>query len=330
MHHPVPGTLTDPQPRVQFAAELTALEHQLTAKMTALRERFKHSGDKGATAEAAFREALRSYLPRRLEVGQGEVIDTLGLRSAQTDVVIANEDHPFTFTPDAPGLFFIEGVVAAGEVKSVLTTSELAGSIKSARRFKQLKSVFGPETTVKSNPSDLPRFVDSRPYFLFAFESEVTSETVLERLREAAQEGDRSGLDFLDAVFVLGRGPIFNLGDGKGSFKVADDNLQSATGFKYSDKGGAMIALLGWLSVVMPRVRGYESIMAYYLMPRTGSSGEWARAYAQLSTRPKGVSQSQVINDGRRQQKADEAAFFQKHGRKPTRKELKRLGGRGQ
>ena len=49
-------------------------------------------------------------------------------------------------------------------------------------------------------------------------------------------------------------------------------------------------------------------------------------ANEQPSTLPKD-SQGQAINEQRQQKKEDVAAFVEKHGRKPTKKELKRLGG---
>src|SRR2546426_4686724 len=85
--------------------KVAAVEAQMKASLQEARASFKQSGDKGATVEDAFRGFIRQYLPRRLEVGHGEVIDSKGARSAQTDVVVVNEDHPLTFTQNAPGLF---------------------------------------------------------------------------------------------------------------------------------------------------------------------------------------------------------------------------------
>src|SRR5438034_11850042 len=102
--------------------KFAAIENQLKAKLAEARASFAHGGDRGHDLERAVRCVVRDFLPRRLDVGQGEVIDSLGSRSGQTDLVIANEDHPFTFASDSPGIFFVEGVAAAGEIKTVLTT----------------------------------------------------------------------------------------------------------------------------------------------------------------------------------------------------------------
>jgi hypothetical protein len=74
--------------------KIAAVESQMKAKLDEIRATFAQSGDKGSSVEDSFREFLRQYLPRRLEIGQGEIIDSRGERSKQTDIVIVNEDHP--------------------------------------------------------------------------------------------------------------------------------------------------------------------------------------------------------------------------------------------
>lgn len=90
--------------------KISALESQMRARLDEIRATYEHAGDKGASVEDSFRTFLREYLPRRLDIGHGEIIDTENRRSKQTDIVIVTEDHPLTFTPSAPGLFFIDGV----------------------------------------------------------------------------------------------------------------------------------------------------------------------------------------------------------------------------
>jgi hypothetical protein len=131
-------------------------------------------------------------LPRALAVGQGEVIDTSDRRSGQTDVVIADLDHPFTFAPSEPGLFLIEGVTAGGEVKAVLTSTELDGALANAARFKALEAAHQRGNLIHALPSDTARFYDHRPYFLVALESQLTTATVATRVAEYAQANEVS------------------------------------------------------------------------------------------------------------------------------------------
>lgn len=154
----------------------------LRAQLDAVRAQLHHSGNKGASAEAAFREALARFLPRRLQLGTGEVIDTHGRRSPQCDVIIATDHHPNWFTRDDPALFLIEAVAGVGEVKSVLTSAHLASAIANTRSFRELQPDWGGHTEIVSSGSDADRFYRSPPFFLFAYESQVTLETITEHL----------------------------------------------------------------------------------------------------------------------------------------------------
>ena len=72
---------------------LEKLESEMRHKFEVVRSKFENSGNKGTNTEAILREFLRSYLPRRYGVGHGEIVDSLGGRSAQTDIVIVTDEH---------------------------------------------------------------------------------------------------------------------------------------------------------------------------------------------------------------------------------------------
>jgi hypothetical protein len=245
--------------------KIAAVQAQMTAKLDEIRATFAHAGDKGTSAEDSFREFLREYLPRRLAVGHGEIVDLKGERSRQTDVVIVSEDHPFTFTPDLPGLFFIEGVCGAGEVKTTLTASELGKALESSCQFKRLE----PQPAagmVHSNPSDLERFYKCPPWFLVAFESQLTLAAIAERTKQFTRDEGLEPTRLLDAVFVLGRGWVINFGDGKGSFQLRTAKGQSATGWVDKESDCVLFDLLAWLSSVMPRMIRLDPILPHYLV----------------------------------------------------------------
>ena len=210
-----------------------------------------------------FRELLVQYLPRGLAVGQGEVIDTSDRRSGQTDVVIVDIDHPFIFTPSEPGLFLIEGVVAAGEVKTVLTSKELDASLRNAVRFKSLEPEHQEGTLIHStNPSDIPRFYDRRPYFLVAFESQLTTSTVAEKAAEYAEAHD---VKAFDAIFLLDRGWAIDFGDGQGGFRFGAPGGRPATGWVWQEPHEVLFDFFVWLSAVMPKLVRFQPIIQLYL-----------------------------------------------------------------
>ncbi len=247
--------------------KIRATEAQMKAKLAEARATFSHQGNKGEQVEAAFRAFLQQYLPRRLSVGHGEVVDKCGARSSQTDVVIANEDHPFTFTPEEPGIFFIEGVCAGGEVKSVLTSQQLESTIENSRKWKRLLMKPGKGTMIHTNDADLNRFYKSPPYFLVAMESQLTLETVHEKLVAEGSFGTDSKNNILDGAFLLDRGWVIDFGSGKGAFQYRLRNGTLTSGWQRQPSDRVLFDLLGWLSACMPKMIQFESIILAYMIP---------------------------------------------------------------
>lgn len=246
--------------------KIDAVEVQMKAKLEEARATFTHPGDKGTSSEDSFRAFLRQYLSRRLEVGNGEIIDQKGRRSMQTDVVIVSEDHPFTFTPDLPGLFFIEGVCAAGEVKTNLTSTELKKALENSCQFKQLELDPGHGTLTSTNPSDLERFCKCPPWFLVAFESQLTTSRIQAKIEEFKNQNSVESNGLTDAVFVLGRGWVINFGDGKGSLQFRTPEGISLEGWQWQNSDSVLFDLLGWLSIVMPRMIRFAPILPKYIV----------------------------------------------------------------
>jgi hypothetical protein len=247
--------------------KIAAVEVQMKAKLEEARATFAHPGDKGTSVEDSFRAFLRHYLPRRLEVGNGEIIDRKERRSMQTDVVIVSEDHPFTFTPDLPGFFFIEGVCAACEVKANLTSTELKKSVKNSCQFKQLEIEPGNGTLASSNSSDLERFYKCPPWFLVAFESQLTLSRIQTEIEEFESKNPVESNRLVDAVFVLGQGWVINFGDGEGSFQFKTPEGISLGGWHWQNSDSVLFDLLAWLSAVMPRMIRFEPILPKYMLP---------------------------------------------------------------
>ena len=243
---------------------LEKLEKEMRQAFESSRARFEHSGNKGANCEAIVREFLAHHLPRCYGVGHGEVVDSRECRSAQTDIVIVSDEHPFTYTPTEPGLFFIEGVYAVGEVKAVLTSQELDRTIANALKLRSLKlSPVGMTMYFDVlNESDYKRFGASPPYFLFAFETQLSSDAILKKL---AAQNSRS----VDAVFTLDGKAIIDMGDGQGWFgiwqsgKPGSPPLRHIGWFSFPPVP-PLALLLSWLSG-MPSPRYGKAILTKYV-----------------------------------------------------------------
>jgi hypothetical protein len=247
-------------------AKIAAVEDQMRVKLEEIRATLHHAGGKGYRVEEMLRSFLRDYLPRRLEVGHGEIIDTLSNRSSQTDIAIVTEEHPFTFTRDLPSLFFIEGVCGAGEAKAVLDKPELTATVEKARRFKSLKARRAPGTLFSGNIADRDRFYTSPAYFLIAMESKISLETTAAELGKDGHYGAEGYTPGLDAAFIVDRGWVIDFGDGKGSLQFRQPNGESVRGWVFHDSDSVLFDLLGWLSSVMLRTLRFEPILPHYLV----------------------------------------------------------------
>ena len=113
--------------KANLAQRVKYFEAVMSAKLELIREKYRHSGNKGSGVEQEVRAFLREWFPRTYQIGHGEVIDTNGLISGQLDVVVTNEHHPSIQEEAGAAQFMIEGVACAAEVKTTLTSRRSSG-----------------------------------------------------------------------------------------------------------------------------------------------------------------------------------------------------------
>ena len=156
---------------------LAATQAKMLADINAERAAFENTTTKGTTAEQFVAHFLRDHLPAGFGVTSGEVIDSVGHRSKQLDVIIYDAARcPMLFrSPDDDiALVPIEGVVAVVEVKMALKKADLKGilanclSVKTMERNAFMPSSLGHKFQVYGQVWGVPP-----PYYsVFAFESD--------------------------------------------------------------------------------------------------------------------------------------------------------------
>lgn len=258
----------------KLKSHIILIEDRMKKDLEIIRERFKQSTDKGYWVEHIFREFLRMYLPGNHTIGHGEVIDSTGETSNQTDIVITNEYHPRMNSRDMPGIYFIEGVCAAGEVKTTLTDSKKEGLpkiLKDSLRFKilDMKLTSRKNTIISTNTSDKQRFYKYPPWFVIAFDSKNTLKTLHRKITQFVNDRNIYPTMLVDAIFILNRGWIINLGDGFGSFKWKTPTGKVQSGWIYNDAkmGSVLYTFLLWLLIVMPKTIQWENMLIRYFLP---------------------------------------------------------------
>jgi hypothetical protein len=236
-----------------------------------------HTLHRGTPREAFIRQFLESHLAQTVAIGTGEIIDASSQPRqprTQVDVVIYKKDYPKLDLGGGIHAFLAESVVAAIEVKSVLTEEELGRSIENARTIKALQRNVVQAFSSGHVPPAILSFVVA--YDGPAHMSTVNDWTVRKYqglgLREPALPPSDQRLSIaspaLDGVFILGRG--FTLFDNSPITFVTDGLRQQNPGLHW------MIAdtQSGNLLMLFLQITGAVS----------GVSGAWLNPVAYLSS----------------------------------------------
>ena len=227
-------------------------------------------------------------MPGDTRVGHGEVFDVDGRLSRQTDVVVANEFHVALQADwEKPQRFIIEAVQCAAEVKSSLTDVEsLRDCVEKARAFKSL--LVAQESTMITTDmrDDERRFRDRRPYFVFAFESRLTLQTILGALTEWDMELREVERPVVDALFVLDRGSLLHLGTGRGRLTIKGEGGAPLSGYvDFNAQSGVLTRLLVWMYGSMPRALQFRA-SRIFLPAAEKSAPLWLNERGEVRPRP--------------------------------------------
>lgn len=105
--------------------------------------RLQHPGMIGQVRQILIEHLLLPLLPEGVRVGTGKITDSNGNLSAETDVIIYDRRSvPPLMYDERNGVFPLESVYYAIEVKSVLTAEEFERSIANGQK---LRSLVGPQ-----------------------------------------------------------------------------------------------------------------------------------------------------------------------------------------
>lgn len=99
-----------------------------------------HPAEFGTYREKIVKELLRTILPQRLSIGTGFIITSNGSISTQCDIIIYDKNNAPLIEDDANQAFFpIECVVAIGEIKSDISTTDLKKALLKLQLNKELR-----------------------------------------------------------------------------------------------------------------------------------------------------------------------------------------------
>lgn len=161
----------------------------------------------GSAREHELRSKLQLVLPTKVAVATGCVIDSFGNTSSQCDVILYEKDHCPVFSINGdPASTYIpcESVIAVGEVKSSLGTSEVCDAvdkiakIKSLQRyssdvtcFRQYGSVMGMQGAPEEAFDPLHKPFDQIYGFILCHEFSLAPATLADRYVNACSRHEK-------------------------------------------------------------------------------------------------------------------------------------------
>ena len=131
-----------------YRTVLDGIQERMRQSIDLSRQVLDHAGEKGASIESVVRSGLRDILPEKIGVAHGFVIDSLGGRSKQMDIILYDRLNSPRFFP-LPGVQVlpVETTYACGEVKAQLDGTALRDCLDKCTSYKALKRAAYVETS---------------------------------------------------------------------------------------------------------------------------------------------------------------------------------------
>jgi hypothetical protein len=195
-----------------------------------------------------------------------EIHDTHGRVTKEIDLALLNRFHPTFLLTDPPRSLYMEGVIAAAEVKTSLDKRDTIDCLEKAQAFKRLLArVEGNDLAAHSVDSeDTFRFLIRRPFFAFAYEDSRPLSSLQKNIEEWMIDNCAPDHEKIDAVFVLNKGIMVNLASGAGAIEAKDAKGNLVSGFARRETKAIFSQLILWLSLVCPSFSSLNPILLKY------------------------------------------------------------------
>jgi len=171
-----------------------------TARATA---KNPHQGIKGAILEILISQLFRPLLPSDIGVGTGQIIEQKGTLSPQIDIVLYDRSIlPPALYDDKVGIFPVEAVLYAIEIKTKLTASELKKSHVSAAILDKFKYLPGKRD---EHDIEINHHFEKLRSVVFALNSDLRGTRVNEAERYEKIYKGLNQPPFIRAICVAGK-----------------------------------------------------------------------------------------------------------------------------
>jgi len=186
-----------------------------------------HNLEKGLGNEESLRQLLTCFLPRKIAVAKGKIINSTGAMSKHIDVIVYDAlNCPTLFTDENRNQILpIEGVFGVIEVKTTLTSSTLSDAFENLLSVYKLQSRQNCSTNelVTYCPPELKVFAFSSNSSLKAIATQFEKLSKKHPVTESAYSYSRKSPGFdrhtgekylVSSVDILGKGNVRHMLDG--------------------------------------------------------------------------------------------------------------------
>ena len=196
-------------PPSPYRAALSTSHTKLAAAIQHIRDVVPHATELGSLVEQEIRFELSRFLPAKVGVSQGFVVDSNGKSSKQMDVVLYDRlNTPRIFASEGCQIFPVESTFACGEIKTVLNLQSIKDSYAKCLSYKRLQR----DPQISGSPvirHKFDFFGQESPEWQSIFFCLAVDSTDLGKLADActaieAKCSLSAGMR-LDSVFVIGR-----------------------------------------------------------------------------------------------------------------------------
>lgn len=212
---------------------------------------------KGGANEQIVARFVEAHIPTSYIATNAQMIDAFGGASDELDVCACNVEQPLMGKDEH--LLIVEGVDFAIQVKAKLTSTEIERMVVNCARAKRLRRTGAKGQVAFGRLQDVPHYFDRVPYVGFAFSSELTLKTAVDRLGVLAKAQPPELQP--DALFVLGRGFVLNFRDGKGA--VWTKGGKPMKGLVAVESDAALVYFVRFL-IQLPRIQHVSRPLGFY------------------------------------------------------------------
>jgi hypothetical protein len=150
------------------------ITQQLRGEVDLINELFSHQGVKGEGNEAALRDLISRFIPRRYGIGSGVIVDHAGNHSNQCDIVIYDTfQYPSLLSLTSVHMYPVDLVYATIEVKTTLDSGKAKEARENIASVMRLKLIDNAYERLRSNGFGAMGKVSHPLGVVFAFNSEA-------------------------------------------------------------------------------------------------------------------------------------------------------------